>query len=215
MELTYVGHACFLVVSDAGTRVLLDPFQPGAFGGKIALTPFAKPVDVVVSTHDHLDHFHLDDAFGHPEVVKAAGSAAGIDFAGFPLPHDAVEGKQRGMVTGFRFVLDGVTVFHPGDLGRPLTDAEAAAIAPVDVLLLPVGGTFTVDAAGALAAMRALDPAITIPMHYRHPRVHLPLASVDDFLAKVPRHEFAGSRIRVGAGDLRRPGKVIVMETTG
>ncbi|MBM4397705.1 MAG: MBL fold metallo-hydrolase [Deltaproteobacteria bacterium] len=148
-------------------------------------------------------------------MVKQTGTAHGIDFLGFRLPHDAEGGRVRGMVTGLRFALDGVTVFHPGDLGRPLTEDEAAAIRPVDVLLLPTGGTFTVDAAGAVAVMRALAPAIAIPMHHAHPRVQLPLAPLADFLALVPRHE------RVGAGPLvldphllPPPTTVLVMDPT-
>ena len=215
MHLTYVGHACFLAVSDSGLRILLDPYQPGAFGGKIALAPFREPVDVVVSTHDHLDHFHMDKAFGQPVVVRETATVAGVEFAGFSLPHDAKGGAERGMVTGFRFELDGVVVFHPGDLGRPLTDAEVAAIGHVDVLLVPAGGTFTIDAAGAMAVVRAVKPAIAIPMHCRHPRVKLPLAPAEDFLDLVRGYESAGHAMRITKETLPQPTRVILMETTG
>lgn len=185
MKLTFIGHACFLVESDAGLRILLDPYLPGTFGGKMGLRPFLEPVDIVVSSHEHLDHNYVDPAFGTPEIVKSATRVRGIQFRGVRLPHDDEEGMSRGWVTGFRFEVDGISVVHPGDLGRPPHPAEAAALAPVDVLLLPVGGTFTMGPAAAVRAVEALRPRVVIPMHYRWPTVDLPLLPVEDFLIQA------------------------------
>lgn len=186
MKLSFIGHACFLVESDSGTRILLDPYQPNAFGGKIGLRPFLEQVDVVVSTHDHLDHFHMDPAFGSPAVIRDTGTAAGIDFMGIRLPHDAEEGARRGWVTGFRFEVDGISVFHPGDLGRVLRKGEIDRLNPVDVLLVPTGGTFTLGPREAARLVQAIRPAVAVPMHYQWPSVQLPLAPLRDFLAEVP-----------------------------
>jgi L-ascorbate metabolism protein UlaG (beta-lactamase superfamily) len=211
MRLTYIGHACFLAESDAGVRVLMDPYVPDTFGGRITLRPFRERVDVVTSSHAHLDHRHEDPAFGDPAYVYAPGTAAGIRFDGVPLPHDALEGAQRGLVTGFRFEVDGVTIFHPGDLGRPLTDAEAAALGRVDVLLLPVGGTFTIDPAGALRTIAVLRPAVAIPMHYLVPAVRLQLLPLDDFLALVPGFERVPVQpMRFDRATLPAPTRVLV-----
>lgn len=193
MRLTYIGHATFLAESDAGLRVLVDPFQPAAFG-KFDLRPFRERVDVVVSTHRHLDHYWIDEAFGEPAVVTATGAARGVDFQGFDLPHDDREGAVRGRVTGFRFALDGVVLFHPGDLGRPPTPAEVAAIGPVDVLLLPTGGTFTIGPRDAVETMRRLAPAFCVPMHYRNARVRLDLLPVSDFLDLAGPFETAATQ---------------------
>jgi L-ascorbate metabolism protein UlaG (beta-lactamase superfamily) len=186
VKLSFIGHACFLVESDSGTRILLDPYQPNAFGGKIGLRPFLEQVDVVVSTHDHLDHFHMDPAFGSPAVIRDTGTAAGIDFMGIRLPHDAEEGARRGWVTGFRFEVDGISVFHPGDLGRVLRKGEIDRLNPVDVLLVPTGGTFTLGPREAARLVQAIRPAVAVPMHYQWPSVQLPLAPLRDFLAEVP-----------------------------
>lgn len=199
MKLTFIGHACFLCESDAGLRVLLDPYRPGAFDGRIGLRSFLEPVHIVASTHRHLDHFHLDPAFGKPEVVRWAthrgkGPVAlerqvvrGLEFRGLPLPHGAEPGREAGWVTGLHFTMDGVSVFHPGDLGRPLTEEEVRALGRVDVLLVPVGGTFTIGPGEALDLIRSLRPAVAVPMHYRMERVvDLRLRPREDFLGLVP-----------------------------
>lgn len=191
MKLTFIGHACFLVQAEAGLRILVDPYQPGAFGGKMGLKPFLEPVDIVLSSHEHLDHFHLDRAFGTPDVVRSQATVQGIEFRGVRLPHDAEEGARRGFVTGFRFEVDGLAVVHPGDVGRPPRPLEAASLSPVDVLLLPVGGTFTVGPSEAIETIEALRPRIVIPMHYRWKTVDIPLLPVEDFLELARRKGFA------------------------
>lgn len=211
MRLTYIGHACFLAESDAGVRVLMDPYVPNTFDGRISLRPFRERVDVVTSSHAHLDHRHEDPAFGDPAYIYAPGTAAGIRFDGIPLPHDAQEGAQRGLVTGFRFEMDGVTVFHPGDLGRPLTASEAAFVGRVDVLLLPVGGTFTIDAADALRTLEVVRPAVAIPMHYLVPAVRLTIAPIDDFLALAPGYErVADQPMQFDRATLPAPTRILV-----
>jgi len=215
MEITYIGHACFLVKSSQGLRILLDPYEPGGFSGRLGLGPFKEAVDIVVCTHEHMDHSYVDPAFGNPAVVRQPCTVSNVKFDGFRLPHDPADGALRGHVTGFRFTVDGLVLFHPGDVGRPLLEKEAKAIRPVDILFLPTGGTFTVDAAGALEVMRALSPAVVIPMHYAHPRVKLPLAPLDDFLALLPRHERVGKGPLVMDQDhLPRESTVFVMDPT-
>lgn len=213
MRLTFVGHACFLVEADTGLRILIDPYEPHGFGGRFALEPFEEEVDIVAITHDHADHSYRSPAFGRPEVVRGSANARGVDFQGFALPHDDRDGRVRGMVTGLRFAVDGVAIFHPGDLGRPLTQSEAAAIRPVDILLLPTGGTFTIGPSEALEVMQSLEPAIAIPMHHAHPKILFPLAPLSDFLALVPRYERRGTGpLRVDRSHLPAPTSVVVLD---
>jgi len=185
MRLTFIGHACVLVETDEGTRVLLDPYQPGAFGGRFGLEGLREPVDIVASTHDHLDHFYLDPAFGRPAVVRGNEVVRGIPFAGVRLPHDGEEGARRGFVTALRFLVDGVTMVHLGDAGRPPKPQEVRALSPVDLLMLPVGGTFTVGPGEAVETVRRLRPRVVLPMHYRLPEVDLPLLPLHDFLLEA------------------------------
>lgn len=228
MKLTFIGHACFLCESDAGLRVLLDPYRPGAFDGRIALRPFLEPVDIVASTHSHLDHFHLDPAFGRPEVVRWATRprggrvvvesrvVRGLEFRGLSLPHGAEPGREAGWVTGLCFTMDGVSVFHPGDLGRPLTRDEVQALGLVDVLLLPVGGTFTIGPEEALVLVRSLRPAVAVPMHYRMERVvDLRLRPREDFLSLVPDCDHVLAQpVSLDPDSLPRPTRILVLDPT-
>jgi len=213
MTITYIGHACFLIEGDGGPRILVDPYRPGAFGGRLGLESFDERVDVVVSTHSHEDHFHLAPSFGDPEIVRETCRVQGIDFVGVTLPHGVEFGHEAGTVTGIRFEVDGVSVFHPGDLGRPLNAGEIAAVSPVHVLLLPVGGTFTIGPEEALKVIDAIAPAVVVPMHYRTPAVDLRIAPLDDFLALVPGHERAnGHRVRLERDGLPDRTKILVMK---
>ncbi|NOZ01564.1 MAG: MBL fold metallo-hydrolase [Deltaproteobacteria bacterium] len=215
MTLTYIGHACFLVTADNGLRILVDPFQPWAFGGRIGITPFEEEVDVVASTHAHADHFHLDTSFGSPEVIRGTGNACGIEFLGLELPHGAEPGHDEGTVTGLRFEVDGVSIFHPGDIGRPPTQPEAEWIMPLDVLLLPVGGTFTIGPHDAMRTISALRPAVAVPMHYRTERVDLRIAPLDDFLTLAPDYVRAVRQpVRLVKHKLPQPTRVLVMDPT-
>lgn len=228
MKLSFIGHACFLCESDSGLRVLLDPYRPGAFDGRISLRPFLEPVDIVAATHSHLDHFYLDLAYGNPEVVRwriPAGEhplsverrvVRGLEFLGLSLPHGAEPGHDAGRVTGIRFEMDGVSVFHTGDVGRPLTDEEVRLLGRVDVLLAPVGGTFTIGPDEALVLMRSLRPAIAVPMHYRMERVvDLRLRPREDFLRLVPDHEHVPQQpVTIERDTLPAPTRIWVMDPT-
>lgn len=215
MKISFIGHACFLVETGSGLRILFDPYQPNAFGGRIRLRPFREKVDIVASTHDHLDHYYMDPAFGNPTVVRGCMEVASITFKGITLPHDSSDGRLRGIVTGLCLSADGLTLFHPGDMGRPPTAKERAAIGQVDVMLLPVGGTFTIGPEEAIETINAIRPAIAIPMHYRSPSVDLPLRPVEDFLKlrKVYR-AVSEQPLVVEKTQLPAPTEVIVLSAT-
>ena len=186
MRLTYLGHASFLVENSEGTKILIDPYEPNAFDGKIRFDIYEGPVDVVVSTHDHKDHFYLDPVFGDPEVVRDSAKAAGIIFKGIKVPHDPEGGNIRGMVTAFVFDVDGINVCHLGDIGIVPDKELVEKFGHVDILLLPVGGVFTIDPAQAVETAKLLNPQGIIPMHYKHPKVGFPLASRDEFVKLSP-----------------------------
>lgn len=215
MTLTYIGHACFLVQAEDGRRVLLDPYEPGAFGGRIGILPFEEKVDVVASTHSHADHYWLDPAFGDPEVIRGSGAAAGIEFLGLELPHGCEPGHEAGTVTGLWFEVDGISIFHPGDIGRHPTKPESRWITPLDILLVPVGGTFTIGPNEALRTIKTLEPAVAVPMHYRTPRVDLRIGPLEDFLPLVPNHVRAVRQpVRFVKEKLPEPTRVLVLDPT-
>lgn len=203
MTLRYVGHACFVLESTDGRRIILDPFRPNAFG-RFAIRPFSGRVDVVVSTHGHLDHYHVDPSFGTPHVVQVSGHAAGIDFVGIEFPHGRPKGRDHGFVTGFRFIMDGISFFHPGDIGSIPTEEKLAQIGEVDVMFVPVGGTFTLGPEDAWSTVKAVAPKLAIPMHYLDPEVSLALEPVEKFLELVPLVEAIKGEIQLSIQGLTR-----------
>lgn len=183
MKVKWLGHACFLLTSDDGTRVITDPYKAGGFG--LNYGPPAEKADVVTVSHEHADHNNVDDVKGNPEIVRGAGvhKAKGIEFKGVATSHDEVSGAKRGANVVFCFALDGVRVCHLGDLGHELSHKTIDEIGPVDVMLVPVGGDpFTIGAAIANSVANAVRPKIVIPMHFKTERARdFPASTVDDF----------------------------------
>ena len=140
--------------------------------------------DIVIISHDHLDHNNVDAAGSEAEVIFGPGEyiSREMEILGIKSYHDAQRGKLRGTNTIFCFALDGIRVCHLGDLGHTLSRAQVKAIGPVDLLFLPVGGRYTIDAVGANKVMSQLHPAVTVPMHYKTQALSFELDPVDDFL---------------------------------
>ena len=149
MKVKWLGHSSFLITADDGTKIITDPYTPGMMG--VNYESVKDVADIVTVSHEHGDHNAVDKLPGNPQAVRGTGVKAvkGIEFKGTAAFHDPSRGGQRGANTIFCFTVDGVRVCHLGDLGHQLTDAEVAEVGPVDVLLAPVGGSFTIDAAGA------------------------------------------------------------------
>ncbi len=211
MKVKWLGHACFLITSEEGLRVITDPY--GAMGG-LFYGPIKESADVVIITHDHLDHSNAGAVAG-AEVVKGPGTkkAKGIEFLGIPTHHDEKGGRERGENTVFCFTLDELRVCHLGDLGRPLSDAEAKQIGKVDILLIPVGGFYTIDARGASGVMDQLGPGVVIPMHYKTPRLGWSIAGVEPFLQGKPRvRQVKGSEVEFKADQLPPAQEIVVLE---
>lgn len=156
MKLTWLGHACFLLEAD-GYRIVLDPYTDVA-----GYPPLAVAAHAVYCSHDHFDHNAVDCVTLLPE------RACPFTVREIPTFHDEQEGALRGPNTVRVFTADGVSVAHLGDLGHQLTAKLRAAIGPVNAVLVPVGGTYTVDAAGAKAVCDTLSAPCVVPMHYRH-----------------------------------------------
>jgi L-ascorbate metabolism protein UlaG (beta-lactamase superfamily) len=181
MKVKWLGHSCFLVTSKGGVRIITDPY---AVGGGINYSPIEETADIVVVTHGHDDHSNVSAVRGIPEVVKGSGTktAKGIQFKGIAAYHDASQGTQRGPNTIFCFTIDDIKLCHLGDLGHLLSPEQIAEIGAVDILFVPVGGFYTIDAPVASQVCDQLKPKVVIPMHFRTPRCAYPIASVEDFL---------------------------------
>ena len=156
MKLTWLGHACFLLEED-GYRIVLDPYT-----GVAGYPPLHIQAHAVFCSHGHFDHHATDCVELLPERESPFTVREVETF------HDDRGGALRGTNTVRVFTAGGLSAVHLGDLGHQLTVEQAAAIGPVDAVLVPVGGVYTVDAAGAKAVCAALHPRCVVPMHYHH-----------------------------------------------
>ena len=181
MKLKWLGHACFLITSETGLRIIIDPYETG---GGIRYSPVNEAADIVTVSHDHSDHNAVSSVRGKPEVVKDSGvkDVKGIQFKGIATYHDESQGGERGTNTVFCFSVDGLKLCHLGDLGHRLSREDIAEIGGVDVLFIPVGGFFTIDANVASQVCDDLKPKVVVPMHYKTPKLDFPVAGVEDFV---------------------------------
>jgi len=183
MKIKWYGHSAFLLTSDQGFKIITDPYEPGGFGGAIGYGRIPDEADVVLISHDHADHNYVIGLPGKPTVVKNSGthSLKNLEVRGIAAHHDEGQGSQRGGNTIFCFALDGLQVCHLGDLGHIPTEPQIKQIGPVDLLLLPIGGVYTIDPSQATLTAQKLNPRVILPMHFKTPRCGFPLASVEEF----------------------------------
>ncbi len=183
----WFGQACFTLESSKGTKVLIDPFS--AIGYTF---PTIRP-DIVTISHEHFDHNNTDPIHGNPEVLRGLTSEAEdwnninkkiSDFSIFNVPvyHDKTQGNKRGKNSVFVYDVDGLRFVHVGDLGHVLHDDQIKKIGKVDVLMIPVGGIYTIDGHEASKVVEQLNPRIVIPMHYKTQMLTFELNTVDAFL---------------------------------
>lgn len=182
MIITWLGHSCFKIQTPQAT-VLVDPYE-SAIGIRF---PRAT-ADFVLVTHEHGDHSNVAGVSGEPYVARTPGEyeVRGVFARGISAFHDAVEGKERGRVTMYRIDAEGMSLAHLGDLGQPkLTDEQFEVFNGVDILCIPVGGHYTIDAKAAVDIITQLEPRIVIPMHYKIPGLdakRFPIDGVDTFI---------------------------------
>lgn len=158
MTLTWLGHACFLLETEDG-RVVFDPYEPGSVPG---LTLPEVSADLVLCSHGHHDHCY---AAG----IRQSKMRVGFTVEAVECFHDDRQGALRGKNTIHVVTAEGKRIVHMGDIGHMLSAEQVKAVGRPDVLMIPVGGYYTVDAAGAKALCDALKPRTIVPMHFRGP----------------------------------------------
>ncbi len=157
VKVVYLGHSCFRLELDDYV-VILDPYAPGSVPG---YSDLKEEADMVLSSHEHADHH------GIGSVALRKGKTFSGQVVSLDTWHDEQKGAQRGPNKIHIIAYDGLRLAHLGDLGCDLTEKEIEALKGVDVLMIPVGGFFTIDAAAAKKIARQLDSLVTIPMHYK------------------------------------------------
>lgn len=212
MRLSYLGHSAFLLESSSGIRVLIDPYRPDAFEGAVRYAPVIDSCDILTISHDHEDHNEVETLPCAPLVIRQSSRAKEILFKVIPTWHDDREGELRGPNRLTRITMDDVTVLHCGDLGHELDETQMAAVGKVDVLLIPVGGRFTIGPEEAGRITDRLQPRIVIPMHYKTPDCSMPLGGVEPFLENRGQYKSASnSVIDLEAGSLPEPTQTVLI----
>jgi L-ascorbate metabolism protein UlaG (beta-lactamase superfamily) len=215
MKIQFLGHSSFLVVTDAGTRIVTDPFDPADHVGRLDYKPFNEPADIVTVSHEHRDHGKPEIIKGSPIIIRGDGrfAAREVEFLGVATYHDESSGAQRGRNTVYVIHADGLRVAHMGDLGHVLNADQAAEIGRVDVALVPVGGFYTIDAPKAARVAEQIGAKIVIPMHFRNRQCSMPLAEVEDFVKGKPNVVRQGSSVlEVSTDTLPEQPQIVVLE---
>ncbi len=210
MKIKYLAHAAFLITANNGTKIVTDPYavSPG-----LNYNAIIETADIVTVSHEHGDHNNTGAVKGNPKVVRTSGKVEDIDFKAVPTDHDDRGGSQRGKNNVFCFTVDGVNLCHAGDLGHELTAEQVKAIGKVDVLMIPVGGFFTIDARTATKVCDQLNPKVILPMHYKTEKSNMPISGVEDFLQdKSNVTRAGGSEIELTADKLPGMSQIIVLK---
>jgi L-ascorbate metabolism protein UlaG (beta-lactamase superfamily) len=215
MHIEWLGHASFLITTRAGKKILTDPYTAGSYGGAVGYGKIDIPVDVVTVSHAHDDHCGVTDLKGSPEVINESEgrTTTGLCFEGIRTYHDGQHGTERGENIIFVIEAEGMRICHLGDLGHPLDDTTVSRIGKVDVLLIPVGGVYTIDADQATHVVAALNPRVVIPMHYKTEVLGFPIDGVERFLkGKEGIKRVGRSGIEIEKDALPKEREIIVLE---
>lgn len=219
MLLTYHGHSMFKLKGKKGV-VVTDPFDQ-----YIGFSAPNLSADIVTVSHQHSDHNALAQISATtrrrtPFVIDEAGEyeIGGISVFGTKTHHDTSEGAERGENLVFTIFIDEVRVCHLGDLGHELSSKQLEEIGSVDVLLIPIGGSFTIGPELAIKTIRAIEPSIVIPMHYRtpdhDPKIFSELKTLDDFTKEYGMNPKPESKIEITRNRLGEETELVVMRST-
>lgn len=222
LKLTWFGQACFLLESASGTRVLMDPI-PASIG---YTPPQGLRAEAITISHEHGDHNNVGLVTGKARVlrgltpdgkgwVKVRERVKDVEIRSVPAYHDSSSGAERGLNTIFVFGVGGMRVAHLGDLGHALTDQQLADLGNVDVLLIPVGGFYTIDASQATRVVDQVRPRlVVVPMHYKTDALTIKeLATVEAFLAGKPSvRRVTGNVLPLSPVKTRPSAEIVVLD---
>ncbi|GAB6148544.1 MBL fold metallo-hydrolase [Stetteria hydrogenophila] len=210
VRITWCGHSYF-IIEHSGGSIAIDPHD----GGSVGVETCRYEADVVLVSHNHFDHNAVEVAAGpKSRVVKWRTGEVSRNprITGFKFYHDKASGRLRGSVVAYLVEVDGVRILHLSDIGHVPPDEALKPLGEIDVLLVPVGGVYTIDANEAWEVIQKLKPRIAIPMHYWVEGVILPLDPLERFLnvIKAPRERLDSSWLEVTRQSLPEKTHVII-----
>ncbi len=179
MKIQWLGHSCFTITLLDGRIILTDPHE------NIGYPSLNTRADIITVSHQHSDHNAVKAVAGSPEVVEDAGihELGEVKITGIPSYHDGKKGGQRGPNLIFLIEAEGLRVCHLGDLGHELDGVLVEKIGPVDVLMVPIGGFYTIDSEQAAKVVDRIGPNYILPMHYKTDYITFPISEPDQFLS--------------------------------
>ena len=216
MLIRHIGHAEFLIETESGLRIVTDPYDASCGYPVQKLT-----ADVALVSHHHHDHDAVDLLEGNPRVIDAAGEytlESGVTLTALTGDHDEEGGTKRGKTLHFLLEAEGLKAVHLGDLGTGLTRENAERLKNPDILMIPVGGFYTIDAAQAKAAAEELNARTILPMHYKtRYNADWPISGPEAFLALYDKADIreGGEILRVTRGDRSCQPKVFLFAQKG
>ncbi|MDG6228465.1 MAG: MBL fold metallo-hydrolase [Candidatus Thermoplasmatota archaeon] len=177
------GHSCFEIADDI--TIVTDPHDGKSIG---IPTPLVS-ADIILVSHNHYDHNSVKTVEKEGTKIITDGRKRTIGqilIKGFPSYHDESMGERRGENIIYKTIIDDISFVHLGDLGHDLDDKTIESLEDIDILFIPVGGTYTIDAKKAWEIINKIKPRVTIPMHYKIEGLSLPIAPVDEFIEQSP-----------------------------
>ena len=180
MKLKWLGHSCFELTLSNGCVLVTDPFDPSV--------GYPMPnvrADAVLSSHGHYDHNYVEAVTGDPAVFNTPGvhEIRGAKVTGVMSCHDDAGGTKRGQNLIHLIETDGLRIAHLGDLGHlPDTDAQRAALSDLDVMLVPIGGFYTIDTPTAVKIIETFKPRCAVAMHFANDYCHFPVSDEQEFV---------------------------------
>jgi L-ascorbate metabolism protein UlaG (beta-lactamase superfamily) len=214
MIIRYLGHAAFLIISQNGTEIITDPYNSTGYGQNFQYMVIQEQADIVTVSHGHEDH-NYKGINGDPVYLRDAGKREikSVLLNGIPTFHDDKKGKIRGNNIIFTIEVDSVRLVHLGDLGHVLTSDDIKKIGPVDILFIPVGGTYTIGPETADQVIDSLKPRIVIPMHYKTDKCSFPIFPVDAFL-KNKKYEHIEGDLEITKDRLPKTSVIYLLDYT-
>lgn len=215
MEIKYLGHASFLIKTK-NAKIITDPYD-----SSIGLRFPKVEAEIITVSHQHNDHNRHDLVGGDKVIFDMPGEyeRLGVKISGYQTYHDKNKGRDRGLNTIFKISADDINILHCGDLGEVLKDEFLDELGEVDILLIPVGGFYTINADEAIELIKKIEPSIVIPMHYNNLKLNQEvfgnLASVEEFLGKIGVGECVPlPKLSIKKEELSEEMKVILLEVS-
>lgn len=212
MDIYFLGHSSFRIVGK-DTTLVTDPFDSSMVGIKYP----SVEANIVTISHNHEDHNATGNVSNIHKVINGPGEYEinKISITGISSYHDDKKGAERGKNTIYVIEMDGLRLVHLGDLGHKLSDSEVESLGDVDILMIPVGGIYTIDHRTAAEIVKSIEPRVIIPMHYKtaehDAKTFADLAPVEEFITELGVRQEVTKKYSVKEGSLNPDDQVVIV----